>query len=119
MPIKLVTVTIGVIAQCDYLLLFAVKHMHVLTAAGWHVQDPTTRAFSAWGMRSGWGDFCDAEDVGITQLCIERSFEETFNAWHNSFARPECRFTSPVRTPSPLPVRSLHARIQRWEVPST
>eukprot|EP00892_Ulva_mutabilis_P000115 jgi/Ulvmu1/10103/UM006_0053.1 len=59
------------------------------------LRDPTDRAFSAWSMISSWDKFCDDPDTVMSALCVERTFQETFNAWHNSFARPECRFTTP------------------------
>lgn len=49
--------------------------------------------------------FCDRKKLPLSRLCVERSFEDTFTAWHGSHAdRPECRFTTPVRA-TPLPPR--------------
>ena len=62
------------------------------------LQDPTDRAFSSWSMNANWDSFCDKEDKSVATLCVERTFRDTFNAWHNSFSRPECRFTTPVRS---------------------
>ena len=78
------------------------------------LQDPTDRAFSSWSMNANWDSFCDKEDKSVATLCVERTFRDTFNAWHNSFSRPECRFTTPVRPPPcvklPAPLRRRRRR---------
>jgi hypothetical protein len=64
------------------------------------LQDPVERAYSSWNMQIRAGHICGK--VHPSSLCVDETFEGTFERHLREASRPECHFNSPVRYKTPF-----------------